>query len=482
MIDHGKEDMFDLILTKEISRFSRSTLDSIKYTQELLLKGVGVLFESDNINTIMPDSELRLTIMSSVAQEEVRKLSERIRFGFKRSIEKRDILGNNNIYGYDKRDKGLTIIEEEAKWVRELFLLYSEGTQGFYNIAKILAEKGMRTKQGRKPLASTLKRMVENPKYKGYYRVNAFPTLDYKTKKQIRNAKEKWEIFECKDKIPAIVSEELWDKANEILVQRQTDLKEKVKSKDVFQNRYPLSNLMYCEEHSDRVFTRKGIRKGKTEVMWMCGEYNRKGATACKSPFIYENEIMQILKKVLKNFTLNREKVLADLVSKYEKVDIRKNFDREISKLEKEIVHTKGKKNKLLELNINGFIDMKELAERNTELNKEIEILERRIDSIEKEKQNTDTYKDNILKIKKVIEDKLDVEKNIDKLIPLLIEKIVVSKIDGDRKKIKLDIGFKFGNNVIETVDQRTKKKKYYFDTTKICHSIRHDISDTSWS
>jgi len=88
MIEDSEKGMFDLILTKEISRFSRSTLDSIKYTQALLKNNVGVLFQSDNINTIMPDSELRLTIMASIAQEEVRKLSERVKFGMKEVLKK----------------------------------------------------------------------------------------------------------------------------------------------------------------------------------------------------------------------------------------------------------------------------------------------------------------------------------------------------------------------------------------------------------
>ena len=89
MIDDAKDGRFDFIITKEISRFSRNTLDSIQYTQELLKSGVGVLFQSDNINTLMPDAELRLTLMSSIAQDEVRKISERVKFGFKRSIERR---------------------------------------------------------------------------------------------------------------------------------------------------------------------------------------------------------------------------------------------------------------------------------------------------------------------------------------------------------------------------------------------------------
>ena len=105
MVDDAKRKKFDLILTKEISRFSRNTLDSIKYTQELLIYGVGVHFLSDNINTFQPDSELRLTIMSSIAQEEIRKLSERVRFGYKRSIERGIVPGNDNFYGYKKNKR-----------------------------------------------------------------------------------------------------------------------------------------------------------------------------------------------------------------------------------------------------------------------------------------------------------------------------------------------------------------------------------------
>ena len=124
MIDDAKKGMFDLILTKEISRFSRNTVDSIQYTQELLSYGVGINFLNDNINTFDPDSELRLTIMSSIAQEEIRKLSERVRFGYKRSIEKGVVPGNDNFYGYKKNKGKLEIVEEEAELIRLIFYEY----------------------------------------------------------------------------------------------------------------------------------------------------------------------------------------------------------------------------------------------------------------------------------------------------------------------------------------------------------------------
>ena len=130
MIDDAKKGMFDLILTKEISRFSRNTVDSIQYTQELLSYGVGINFINDNINTFDPDSELRLTIMSSIAQEEIRKLSERVRFGYKRSIEKGVVPGNDNFYGYKKNKGKLEIVEEEAELIRLIFNEYSKAKMG----------------------------------------------------------------------------------------------------------------------------------------------------------------------------------------------------------------------------------------------------------------------------------------------------------------------------------------------------------------
>ena len=101
MVDDAAEDKFDLVITKEISRFARNTLDSIQYTRELLNHGVGVFFQNDNINTLDEDSELRLSIMSSIAQDELRKLSSRVKFGHQQAIKKNVVLGNSRIFGFD---------------------------------------------------------------------------------------------------------------------------------------------------------------------------------------------------------------------------------------------------------------------------------------------------------------------------------------------------------------------------------------------
>ena len=143
MIEDAKRGRFDLIITKEISRFARNTLDSLSYTRELLRFGVGVYFQNDNINTFDKDAELRLTIMSSIAQDEVRKLSERTRFGFKRAQENSVLRGQNNLFGYNKVDGRLEIVEHEAAIVREVFERYTAGDLGLRAIANDLERRGI---------------------------------------------------------------------------------------------------------------------------------------------------------------------------------------------------------------------------------------------------------------------------------------------------------------------------------------------------
>ena len=167
MIDDAKKGMFNLILTKEISRFSRNTIDSIQYTQELLSYGVGVYFLNDNINTFDSDSELRLTIMSSIAQDEIRKLSERIRFGYKRSVEKGVVPGNDNFYGYKKNKGKLEIVEEEAELIRLIFNEYAKGTMGTGRLGHYLySEYGIKSKTNKALAGTVIGRIIRNPKYK----------------------------------------------------------------------------------------------------------------------------------------------------------------------------------------------------------------------------------------------------------------------------------------------------------------------------
>ena len=245
MIEDAKRGRFDLIVTKEISRFARNTLDSIRYTRELLRCGVGVYFQNDNINTFDKDAELRLTIMSSIAQDEVRKLSERTRFGFKRAQENSVLLGQNNLFGYNKVDGRLEIVEPEAAVVREVFERYAAGDLGLRAIANDLDSRGVRGRQGKPLTYSTLYGMIRNPKYKGCYAGRRYASRDYRDKRSYRLSADKWLVHKD-DRVPAIVPEALWEQANRLLASRGKTMKAHAQAS---QNRYAYSGKLICAKH-----------------------------------------------------------------------------------------------------------------------------------------------------------------------------------------------------------------------------------------
>ena len=502
MIADSKKGKFDLILTKEVTRFARNTLDSISYTQKLLENGVGVYFQSDNINTIMPDSELRLTIMASVAQDEVRKLSERVKFGFSRSIEKKRVLGNNNIFGYRKDKTKLVIHEEEAKMIRELFEIYSQGEMGFYKISEYFKQKGYKGKNGTPISSQTLRRIIRNPKYKGYYRTGTVKVVDYKLHKAQKMPKEEWKVFECKENIPAIVSEELWEKCNNILEKKSASCLNRVENKDVFKSRYAFSGLIYCKEHEGEEhmpgYNRISGNKRSNKPAWACSRYITYGLKECESPIIQESELIEILKVVLNKFLSNKEEIIEDLMNKYKKYNFTKDFEMEISNIESNINVIQSKKDKLLELTIKNLLSDEEFYKRNEELNKEIEKQQEKIKGLKEEKENLSSIEDNMKQIKGALEKKIKIDENIEDLIKLVVDKIYVSKVNGDRKHIKLEIYFKIGEPITLEGNLRKKEKQEYIINDKkylLCgnnnnehstkennyQSCNNDIYNCSW-
>lgn len=427
MIKDAKEGNFDLILTKEISRFSRNTIDSIKYTQELLESDVGVLFLSDNINTILPDSELRLTIMSSIAQEEVRKLSERVRFGMKRSKEKGHVLGNNVITGYTKEKGKLKIDEKDAIMIRKIYSLYASGEFGLSKISKMLYDEGHKTKKGGYIHTTTLRRMITNPKYKGFYCTNTVMTKDYRNKKQIRLPMEEWIVKDSGGEIPAIVSEELWDKANKLLKIKKTNYLKNVDEVRIFSKRYPYSGNIYCEHHKCKY---KRVNNNGNSY-WICNEYAMHGNKTCKSPKLYEKDLDKILKKLFDSLIKNFEEIKNNLINIYKNANC--STDNEIVRLKNEINNLNYKKEILLELYINKKLSEDEFGIRNNKYNNDIAKYTKEINELDRKDINS------ILNEIKKIELGIFINDNFDKLTKLLIEKIEVKKND-KKENVILDI------------------------------------------
>lgn len=290
MIEDAKECKFDLIITKEISRFSRNTLDSIKYTRYLLEQGVGVYFISDNINTIYSDSELRLTIMSSIAQDEVRRISERVKFGMRKSINDGNILGNDRLFGYRKNKKtgNLEIIKEEKEIILKIYDMFLYQNYSLTKIVKYLNSLDIKTSMNNKFSVTTLKRMIINPKYKGYYCSRKSEVIDYISKKIIYYEEKDWIMYKDYNKVPPIVSEEVWSLANNKIKKIENKKYKKCDSK--------YSTLIYCK-NDEHLFYR---RKVNNRYIWYCSNYLNNGCSACKNVSIYENELDEIIDYISK--------------------------------------------------------------------------------------------------------------------------------------------------------------------------------------
>ncbi len=354
MIADAKNDKFDLIITKEITRFARNTLDSIQFTRELLRYGVCVFFQNDNINTVDEDSELRLTIMAGIAQDELRKLSSRIKFGHQQAIQNGVVLGNSRIWGYTKQNKCLVVDETEAEMVRELFELYATDNYSMAQIERIFWDKGYRNRNGNKISHSTMSNTISNPKYKGYYVGNKVKIMDIFTKKQKFLPPDQWVMYkdETGEIVPAIVSEELWDKANEVLNRRSLDVKNR-------QNKCNHANLLTGKlvcMHCNTVFYRKdGNYKGNNTSRWTCSHKLKNGADSCPTFSINEKEIKRVIFEVFTETYKDADKYINEYLELY-KNTITKGQSSNIKKYQKIIDMAQKKKDKLLIYNIDGKI------------------------------------------------------------------------------------------------------------------------------
>lgn len=469
MIDDAKQNKFDLILTKEISRFSRNTLDSIKYTGELLLSGVGVYFLNDNINTILPDSELRLTLMSSIAQDEVRKLSERVSFGMKRSIDNGVVLGSSNIYGYTK-DKGkLVINEEEAEMIRIIFNRYANTTDGLSKVSKYLYDLGYKSRTGKRIDPTILTRIIENPKYKGYYCGNKSKVLDYRTKQKKKLNESDWITYKDYNNVPPIISEELWNKANNKLKQRQHSFTNRKVNKVIFQNRYTYSGKIYCGCHN-LTYHRSSSGKRKNNPVWECQVYRKESLKGCSNPRVFELELDIIFKNMFSKL-LKKKTVFDEILNECKNYLETNDSEVEIKNLESKISLSNNKKNKLLELVTEEYLSKEDYKKQVDIIKEEINTYQFKINKLQKNKKDKNYINNKINEIKKTLEKCLEDNQCYSDIFNEMIDRIIVYK-EKD-KKTQLDIYFKTGEN-LHTTSITNSKKFHLIDTyTTSNRSIR---------
>ena len=404
MVEDAAEKQFDLVITKEISRFARNTLDSIQYTRQLLCCGVGVFFQNDNINTFDEDSELRLSIMSSIAQDELRKLSSRVKFGHQQAIKSSVVLGNSRIFGYTKADGKLVIDEAEAPMVQELFELYATGEYSMKQLETLFWEKGYRNHNGRKIAHTTMSNLISNPKYKGYYVGNKVKVVDMFTKKQKFLPPEEWVMFkdETGEIVPAIVSEQVWDTANAVLKKRSEDVKGR---QGISNHANLLTGKLFCTHCGAAYYRRDTVdRSGQKNSKWVCSGKIKNGSDSCPSFAVYESEIKPVLLEVLRGTGADAKAMIERYMEMYREVRTDGSLSRKIEEQEQIIELGEKKKQKLLQLAATGNLSDHDFFSMNKQCSAEIEQAKETLRELCEQRDSASDFKKHMDTIRQVLQ------------------------------------------------------------------------------
>ncbi|MCC2136380.1 recombinase family protein [Oscillospiraceae bacterium CLA-AA-H250] len=434
MIACAKEGDFDLIITKEISRFARNTLDSIYYTRDLKKHGVGVIFMNDNINTLDGDAELRLAIMSSIAQEESRKTSERVKWGQKRRMEQGIVFGRSML-GYDVKDGKMTVNEDGAKIVRLIFHKFANENKGTHVIARELREAGITPMRVKEWSNTVILRVIRNEKYCGDLVQKKTFTPDFLSHEKKYNRGEE-EFVIIKDHHEPIVSRELFEKANRILDEKSLTQEGKAKHS----NRYPFSGKIKCGCCGSSYVARYKNRKNGTRYKaWRCYKSATQGSPhtdkagnplGCSNPSIRNEDAVHIMYLVTRSLQLEEKKITANLLSVIQSV-LSVNTDySHIEKLKEQIQTVEDKRTQLIDLCISGAITKQEFITKREACDKEISELQDTINGIDQQHLLADQQESVMKEITAAIHEIVSGVEYEDAFYSQILDKMVVQSKD----------------------------------------------------
>ncbi len=368
MIEDALRGEIDLILTKEVCRFARNTVDTLSYTRRLKDNGIGVIFTIDNIDTRDSDGELRLTIMASIAQEESRKISERVKWGQKRRMEQGIVFGRDLI-GYTVRDGKLTINEEEASIVRAIFHKYTNEGKGTHVIARELFEEGLHPKRVKLWSATVILRVLRNEKYVGDLCQRKTFTPNYLTHAKKCNRGNE-EMIYLKDHHEPIIDRNLWNRTQEELLRRAPT--ERMKSKH--SNRYWCSGKICCGLCGQRYVSRtKKLKNGTIYKAWRCYAAANHGIrkvsedgeiTGCDNGSINERALLTCVHYCICQLQTNQKELKKEIVQEIKAIKgvTDKKFDA--TRITEKMKILNAKKRKVIDLMLEGWITKADLQEQ----------------------------------------------------------------------------------------------------------------------
>lgn len=385
MIADALEGEINLIITKEVSRFARNTVDTLSYTRKLKDNNIGVFFINDNIDTRDPDGELRLSIMATIAQEESRKTSERVKWGQKRRMEQGVVFGRD-LLGYTVKNGKITVNPDEIETVKLIYFKFLNEEKGTHVIARELYDAGIRPKRVKEWNNTVILRVLRNEKYVGDLCQKKTYTPNYLTHEKKYN-KGNEEMVYLKDHHEPIIDRDTWNKVQKELQRRSPNNEQKSKHS----NRYWCSGKLICGECGKRLVSRvKKLSGNITYRAWRCyanalhgqlkiDKFNNE--IGCTSSSVNDKVLINAVAFSLKLIKHNCDNIKTDMLKEIQIVQSIKVPDK-IENLDKKIIELQQKKTKTIELMIDGTISKSDLKQMNSYFDEKINDISKLIERI----------------------------------------------------------------------------------------------------
>lgn len=427
MMSDAEHGLFDMVVVKDISRFARNTVDLLQNVRKLKSLGIETQFLTANM-TSMGNSEFVLTIFGALAQEESANTSKRVKFGKKMNAEKGRV--PNIVYGYDKTIGdyfNLTINEEEAKVVRQIYKWYTEKGFGGSAIANKLNEMSIRTKRNCKWSQNAICRILSNEIYTGKIINGKQEVSDFLTGQRKEKDETEWMVVERPEL--RIIDDETFEKAQQILHSRHAAFN---MSHERQSNKYLFSTLIKCKECGWSF--RRTVRTYKnTYVRWVCSGRNGQGADSCPNKTtVDEEELIEVLQEYFANVLKQKKKVINHVKNEFQRVYKAKDENLEYEKeLNAQLTKLQKTRQKYMDMYTDDLISREELNDKIGGMRKEIERLENELKMVSYHLTKGEQLEAVLNNTFKEIEDITDVREMTNTQLKRIIQKIEVDK-DGN--------------------------------------------------
>ena len=424
MLADAEKGLFDMVVVKDISRFARNTVDLLQSVRKLKSLGIETQFLTANM-TSMGNSEFVLNIFGALAQEESANTSKRIKFGKKMNAEKGRV--PNIVYGYDKTIGdyfNLSINEEEAKVIRQMYKWYTEEGYGGAKIANMLNERGVKTKRGNNWSQNSVCRILTNEIYTGKIINGKEEVADFLTGQRKGKDESEW-LVTIRPEL-RIIDDEIFDRAQEILKGRHDSFK---MTHERQSNKHLFSTLIKCKDCGWSF--RRTVRQYKnTYVRWVCSGHNGRGADSCPNAItVDEEELIQVLQEYFQDVLSKKKKVIDHVIKEFQRVYKAKDENVEYEKeLTTELNRLRKAREKYMDMYTDDLISREELNEKIGGMRKEIDRLENELKMVSYNLTKGEQLEAILNSTFKEMEDITDVHEMTNTQLKRLINKIEVDK------------------------------------------------------